>query len=505
MTHPVLIAGAGPTGLTLALFLARRGVLPRIVDAKPGPVDQSRALGVHARTLELYRFAGIAERVIAAGIPAERVHLMSGEREVTGFSIAEMGEGISPYPFMLTFPQDDHERLLVEALREAGVEVEWNTCLAGFDQDEDGVTARLDGPGGTDEARVAFLVGCEGGGSATRKALGLSFEGGTNEGLFYVADVATDRPSRDLFAALAEDTVSLMMPVRQGGAQRVLGIVPPALSDRDDLGFEDLRHLPETTLGVRITQLNWFSTYRVHHRVAERFGTGRIFIAGDAAHVHSPVGGQGMNTGIGDTANLAWKLADVLRGRASPSLLESYESERIAFARVLIETTDEAFGPMVAQGRWSAFLRSVVAPNALRLLTRMPGIPRRIFQTVSQTRITYRDGPLAEGKAGSVRGGDRLPWVEGADNFAPLASMDWQVHVYGAAPEALKGEAEALGLPMHAFDDEAAEGTGLAANGVYLIRPDAYVAAAWPRFEPGAIGAYLSRHGLDLAPREAAA
>ena len=207
-------------------------------------------------------------------------------------------------------------------------------------------------------------------------------------------------------------------------------------------------------LKLTIDRVNWFSTYRVHHRVAARFREGRAFLLGDAAHIHSPVGGQGMNTGIGDAVNLAWKLAAVLNGGAADSLLDTYEPERIGFARRLVATTDRVFTLVTDQGPIAWLVRTRLVPLLAPLLFRLAAVRRFLFRTVSQIGVNYRDSPLSEGAAGSVRGGDRLPWVEtgpNEDNFAPLTSLAWQVHVYG---EPRRGVAEAcaeLGLPIHAF------------------------------------------------------
>ena len=192
---------------------------------------------------------------------------------------------------------------------------------------------------------------------------------------------------------------------------------------------------------IDVERVNWFSTYHVHHRVADHFRKGRAFLLGDAAHIHSPVGGQGMNTGIGDAMNLAWKLAAVLHGRADASLLDSYEPERIAFARRLVATTDRAFTGVTSPGAIARRVRLHIVPLLLPLLFGFTAVRRLMFRTVSQTAVNYRASRLSEGRAGAVHGGDRLPWVkptdDGAkDNFAPLTSLDWQVHVYGdASPE----------------------------------------------------------------------
>lgn len=316
-----------------------------------------------------------------------------------------------------------------------------------------------------------------------------------------MGDVLTDHPSEDIFAAFTEETVSLMFPVRRAAReQRLIGVVPPGLENSPDLEFRSLRHIPEKALGINVGKVNWFSTYQVSHRVAETFRIGRCFLAGDAGHIHSPFGGQGMNTGIGDAFNLAWKLAAVVRGEATHILFESYEPERIAFALKLVDTTDRAFGPLVHRGVWSSFLRTAILPNALRVLTHAPGIPKMIFRTISQTRITYRDTAFSEGRAGEIRGGDRLPWVEKLDNYKPLSDLTWQVHVYGRANPDLVAAAQQRGLRTVEFPfDETTAKTGLQRDSAYLLRPDGHVGLALPDQVADALANYLVKHNLHLA------
>ncbi|MFC7541919.1 FAD-dependent monooxygenase [Siccirubricoccus deserti] len=292
-----------------------------------------------------------------------------------------------------------------------------------------GVEATLVQGGRETRCRVAYICGCDGAHSQVRESLGLGFPGGTYRHLFYVADVAVEGGFKtDIYANVDRDGLALMFPVRSSGMQRLIGIVPEAagksvsegLGDRDRLEFEDVRASAEAVFGVRVTEVNWFSTYHVHHRVADHFRIGRAFIAGDAGHIHSPAGGQGMNTGIGDAVNLSWKLAEVLGGRAAPAILDTYETERIAFARSLVATTDRAFQGLVGSGPGSRFLRGWLVPNLLPALTGFAAVRRLLFRTVSQIRIAYADSALSGGKAGEVAGGDRLPWVPMAagDNFA---------------------------------------------------------------------------------------
>ena len=355
----ILIVGAGPTGLVLALCLAHHGIKARIIDKNSGPGQASRAMAVQARTLEFYQQLGFADEMVAQGIKMERLHLRERGRDIASLSFPDMGAGLSPYPFMLCFPQDDHERFLVEKLRNVGIEVEWGVALQQFTQDDAGGRAILDTGGRPETCDFAYLCGCDGAHSRVRHGLDIAFPGGTYDQLFYVADVKIAlQTGHDMFANLSPNGFLLMLPVRSRGMQRLIGIVPQHLADHANLTFEDIRPGAEAVLGMQVTQVNWFSTYFVHHRVAGRFRRGRCFLAGDAAHVHSPAGGQGMNTGIGDAVNLAWKLAHAAQGRADPAILDTYGQERIAFARKLVATTDKIFQAMVGKGFGSRLLRT---------------------------------------------------------------------------------------------------------------------------------------------------
>jgi hypothetical protein len=255
-------------------------------------------------------------------------------------------------------------------------------------------------------------------------------------------------------------------------------------------------------LNLKINTVNWFSTYKVHHRVADSFRDRRVFLLGDAAHIHSPAGGQGMNTGIGDAVNLAWKLAMVLLGDADARLLDTYEAERIAFARRLVATTDRAFTFATAGGTVARFVRTRMIPRVAPLLFRLPATRAFLFRTVSQIGVHYPKSVLSEGNASALRGGDRLPWAggsEGEDNFAPLSSLAWQVHVYG---EAGSGVAEACGrlvLELHVFAWSARmRKAGLTRGALYLIRPDGYLALIEAGGKADGLAEYLHRLGLRV-------
>jgi 2-polyprenyl-6-methoxyphenol hydroxylase-like FAD-dependent oxidoreductase len=503
MAPQVLIVGAGPTGLVLAIRLARLGVGVRIVDKNSGPGQASRAMAVHARTLEFYRQMGFGDVIVNLGIKIGAIHLREHGHDIAELTLKDIGAGLSPYPFVLAFPQDDHERFLVEQLKAAGVDVEWNTELESFTQDEWGVRAVLERDGDRISCSAAYLCGCDGARSRVRESLKLDFSGGTYDHLYYVADVKTSGPpNTDLIGHLGANTFALMLPVRSRGMQRLIGILPDQVNDKPNPGFEDVRPILEPLLGIQVEQVNWFSTYRVHHRVASHFRAGRCFIGGDAAHIHSPAGGQGMNTGIGDAVNLAWKLADVLHGRAAPALLDTYEAERIVFARKLVATTDRAFQLIVAQGAGGQLLRSWLVPHVFPVLTGFTAARRTLFKTLSQVQIHYPDSPLSGGRAGEIIGGDRLPWVQladGRDNFDALQTQDWQLHVYGAATAQLAEAARSLRLPLHAYPwSETAEAAGLLEDAAYLIRPDMHVALALPRQELDSLHELIARFQLQF-------
>ena len=501
---PVLIVGAGPTGLVLALWLSRLGIAVRIIDKTAEPGTTSRALAVQARTLELYRQVGLADAVVEAAVQVAGLNLWVSGANAARVPILGIGEGLSRFPYVLTYPQDAHERLLIERLDALGVKVERRTELVRFDQDRQSVRAVLKRPDGSEEVcEAAYLAGCDGARSRVREALATSFPGGTYSGLFYVADVDAAGPAADgqIHVELEEADFLAAFPLKGTGRLRLVGPImwDPEREHREP-NFDDIGKRAIENLKLTIAKVNWFSTYRVHHRVATRFREGRAFLLGDAAHVHSPVGGQGMNTGIGDAVNLAWKLAAVLNGSASERLLDTYEPERIGFARRLVGTTDRVFTFVTKQGPIARLVRTRLAPLIAPLLFRQAAVRRSLFRTVSQIGVHYRDSSLSEGAAGAVRGGDRLPWVTTGpheDNFAPLASLGWQVHVYGEPRRGVADACAALRLPIRAFAWAPAMGrAGLARGALYLIRPDGYIAMADSDGDPQQLGGYFMSRGL---------
>jgi 2-polyprenyl-6-methoxyphenol hydroxylase-like FAD-dependent oxidoreductase len=506
----VLIAGAGPTGLVLALLLTRLGVRVRIVDPAAEPGTTSRALAVQARTLEFYQQLGIANLVAERGRPFDAINLWVEGHKAAHVSVGDLGAGLSPFPSPTIFPQDEHERLLIERLSAAGVEVERGTAVASFTHAGTTMRVQLARNGGTTEScEVMFLAGCDGAHSRVRQGLGATFLGGTYAHLFYVADVEASGAvvNGELHVALDDADFLAVFPMKGEGRVRLVGAVRPEASASESLTWADVGKSAMTRLNLIVSRVNWFSTYHVHHRVTNHFQRGQVFLLGDAAHVHSPVGGQGMNTGIGDAMNLAWKLAAFIHGQADIRILTTYEPERIAFARQLVQTTDRAFTFVTNDRPLARWVRLRVVPRVLPVVFSFTAARRLMFRTVSQIGIRYRSSRLSAGQAGRVHGGDRLPWVPpehdgqpAASNFAPLSSLAWQVHVYGDATPGLGAACDARGLPLHTFSWRPAMRTaGFQRGAAYLVRPDGYVALADTAASPSTLHRFLDDRGLHPA------
>jgi 2-polyprenyl-6-methoxyphenol hydroxylase-like FAD-dependent oxidoreductase len=500
----VLIVGAGPTGLVLALWLTKFDVRVRIIDRLAASGTTSRALAVQGRTLEFYQQMGLAQAVLDRGHKVPAVNLWVKAKPAARIPLENLGQGLTPFPFPIIFPQDEHETLLIKRLSALGIEIERQVELTDFEDLGGTIRATLRKAGVEETGSYAYLAGCDGARSRVREVLGTGFPGGTYDHLFYVADVDAAGPpmNGELHVDLEDADFLAVFPLQETGRARLIGSVrDDATKDHEHLRFEDVRGRAIHNLKVEVKSVNWFSTYRVHHRVALQFRRGRAFLLGDAAHIHSPVGGQGMNTGIGDAVNLAWKLAAALKEPLSSPLLDSYEPERIAFARRLVATTDRAFTAVISSGAFARFVRTKVIPAVAPGLFRLLAMRRLAFRTVSQIGVNYRDSPLSCGDAGKLRGGDRLPWVkigQGEEhNYAYLTSMDWQIHVYGYAAPDLQSVADSRKIPLHIFPwDAGMKRAGLLRDAIYLVRPDGYVGLADAGGRATAVSGYLSERNL---------
>jgi 2-polyprenyl-6-methoxyphenol hydroxylase-like FAD-dependent oxidoreductase len=512
MDTDVLVVGAGPTGLMLANQLGRLGVRTMIVDRHPGPSLQTRALGVQARTLEIYSHLGIVERALELGKRATGANLWAAGRLTARIPIGDMGRDISPYPFLLILGQDDNERLLGDVLRGRQIAIEWNTELVGLAQDDQQVTATLKrADGATTEVSAAWVAGCDGAHSAVRERNGIEFQGAPYEHVFFVADTqATGSMVPDeLNVYLWREGFHLFFPMRGTDHWRLVGILPASLRTRDDLTFADvipsLREQAGTELSFKTC--TWYSTYRIHHRCAARFRDRRCFLLGDAAHVHSPVGAQGMNTGLQDAYNLAWKLALVVSGRAGAALLDSYGDERMPVARRLLRTTDRAFSLIVSDSGFAGLLRTRVLAKLAALAMSVESVRTLAFRTISQTGIHYRDGPLSETLGGlpeaAPRAGDRFPWLRLEfvrsgpieDLYGKLDDTRFSLILIGQA----LADRETSGLDdllhIHEIPSDPANDLELSRARIpqpsfYLVRPDGHVGLAGVHADATAMARY---------------
>lgn len=489
METDVLVVGAGPTGLMLANWLVRLGVDCVVIDGKDGPTRESRALAVQARSMEIYDQLGMIDVVRDRAVSAPFVRPGFERRPASaGLAIGSIGRGLTPYPGLHTLEQSANEELLAAQLRRLAPDrevVRWGVRLSGLESDETSATARVEGgsAGDSDDIRARYVVGCDGAHSAVREALGVPFSGRTNPQTFWVLDAVGVRGLDDdaVNLRLGRDHFLIAFPMGAGSRHRLIG-----LSRRAEPTQESVIAGVAEGFGVQVDGANWFASYRLHHRVADRFRSGRAFLAGDAAHVHSPVGGQGMNTGLQDAHNLAFKLAAVLNHEADDSHLDHYEAERRPVALRLVRTTDRLFDAVTSPRPVAVRLRQLVAPALPALLPRLaPRLPiaGRMVGYLGQLRIHYWNSPAQRTRARGRRDpvvGRRLPWT--GNNHEVLRQACWQVHIYAGAAGAVgaAGMADHQSWPgvvraVHRFDP--LPELGLADGTVLLVRPDGFVAA----------------------------
>ena len=488
----MLVVGAGPTGLSLACQFVRHGVDFVVVEKNAGVTPYSKAIGVHARTLEIYEQMGLAREAVERGTVAGKVRLLSGGELRGEFDLSGIGEGLSPYPFVLMLEQSKNERLLYEYLRGEGRDVLWNTSLESFSQNEGGVTARVKTAAGESRnVEAKYLVGCDGAKSPVRHALGLAFEGSTFERTFYVADAQVDwQFGHDaLTGSLSKETFVIFFPLKGEGRYRIVGVFPEEFAkDEGDVLYEEIeaRIKREAELELDIHDVEWFSTYKVHARHVSRFSEGRCFLAGDSAHIHSPAGAQGMNTGIQDAYNLAWKMALVLKGRAGEKLLDTYNEERLENAKNLLRTTDRMFQLAAGPEWFLSFLRTNVFPSVAGYLFSFDSVKRFVFPLVSQIGINYRHSPLSL-RAGDddfkVRAGDRMPYfmIDGESIYDKLRGPKFHMLVFtdepasARSPEAASPDADLVDFNVIRLGPQVKAVFGTDRPFTVLLRPDNYV------------------------------
>jgi 2-polyprenyl-6-methoxyphenol hydroxylase-like FAD-dependent oxidoreductase len=396
----VLIVGAGPTGLALAIELSRRGIDYRLVERNDSTVSSSRALGLNPRTLQVFEDMGLLDPVLANGFRLTGQSIYRGAERLVRLDTGSVRND-TEYPYLWVLPQYETESALSDRLSELGGEVEFETAVAEFQQQNGSVTARLvhsDGADSREESvRSRYLVGCDGGSSTVRKTLGLDFAGDTRPETFLLADVTvtSDWPPREALTWCHEDGIIAVLPVDDEGTWRVFAEVSSVPSDKrpalTPIGIQELLAQRTGDDGAEIHDVVWSSEYTVNQRMVEQYRVGNVFLAGDAAHVHSPFGAMGMNTGIQDAYNLGWKLALVVAGTADEELLDTYEEERRPVAENILESTGPTTGLVSSTNPVVGALREHVLGPVLE----RERVQARLLGATTQLGINYRESSLS--------------------------------------------------------------------------------------------------------------
>lgn len=432
----VLIVGAGPTGLTLAAQLRTFGTRFRLIDRALDRANESRALAVQARSLEILQSLGLGDALVARGNTAARVTIHVDGRVVAQTRLTDFAAPDTRFPYILFVSQVETEALLADHLSSHGVAIERGVELVDFAQHPSGVKCALRHVDGREEqVRARYLAGCDGAHSLVRKRCDIRFEGEPYLQDFMLGDVEADAQqpeelqSNSIHPFAGRHTIALFFPLGHPTTWRVVAMsasgalrrIEPDGEDRPiagDLSLAELQAVVQGATGgsVRVRDPAWLTHFRLHHRQAARYRKGRAFLAGDAGHIHSPVGAQGMNTGIQDAWNLGWKLALVARGSADPRLLDSYEAERWLVGRTLLRFTDRVFSILVrslSAGAFGSWLRRTILGRIVPAILRSNRLRTSAFRFISELDIRYRRSPaIMEGEPRSragPRAGDRLP------------------------------------------------------------------------------------------------
>ncbi|HVX11338.1 MAG TPA: FAD-dependent monooxygenase [Pirellulales bacterium] len=542
--YDALVVGAGPTGLTMAIELARHGLRPRIIDKSPQPSQTSKALAVHARTLEFFDRIGIADQALAEGRKLHGINVHSQRQRIVHLNFDQIE---SRFNFVLVLPQSTTERLLAEKVTSLGVPIERGVELVGFHQQSTAVEATLRhvADGREETVRAAWLLGCDGAHSQVRHTLNTPFHGHAFEETFSLADakLAANLPDDEISIFLSSGDILALFPMP--GDRRFRVVIerhqgPPVQGEPSLDEFQ--RTLNEHVPGGQLSDPGWMSHFRISQRQVESYRLGHAFLAGDAAHIHSPMGGQGMNTGIQDAVNLAWKIALVHAGRAGEKILESYDAERRPVGRSLLQATGAMSQIVLLRHPVADKLRDWTAS----LLTSLDVVQDKIRSSLSELGINYRTSPIVEEQRPSdwrsavtswwdsgLRAGDRAPDASGlrtADGkelrLFDLFSVTQHVLLLFAAGEgdeaAVRSRQQRIsevarryqGIVRHYTivppDGKAAAAShdsttivdvvgelhrayGVRDEVLFLVRPDGYLAYRGEPADPGKLGAFLAR------------
>jgi 2-polyprenyl-6-methoxyphenol hydroxylase-like FAD-dependent oxidoreductase len=457
----VLIVGAGPVGLFLANECARRQLRFRIIETHPGQSTHSKALAIFPRTLEIFDMAGIVEPFVAAANRVTSIAMISQGRTIAEIAYEPPG---TPYNFLAMVPQDVTERLFLEQLRRRGLSVEYETTFVSATQQADHVVALVDAQGKQSEIRARYVVGCDGSHSAVRHCLNLSFEGAQYSDTFMLADILTNEalPGDQLQLCPNEAGPLAIFPLKPT-RRRIVATIEAPQGDAPTLDLVRELLAERAPSGFEVQSLMWSSYFQIHHRRATDLRVGRMFIAGDAAHIHSPIGGQGMNTGLQDAWNLVWKLEQAVRGRATEALLASYAQERLPVIKGVIEITDLMTKALTSKNQITSDIRDLVVP----IVAHVPTLREAFTERLSGLGIKYQGSPVIVGS------GRRYfdTWLRSGNILSKFVVVGSEADT-PALREFATNSADVVDFQL------------TSEPGVALVRPDGYVAYEAARVGP---------------------
>lgn len=472
----VLIVGAGPVGLFLANECARRGLRWQLVETHASQSEHSKALAIFPRTLEIFDMAGVVAPFLDVANRVTSVSVFTQGRQLAHMQFAPEE---SPYRFIAMVPQDVTERLLLEQLQQKGGTVEYETTFVSAEERDDHVVATLEHKGNTRQVRASFVVGCDGAHSAVRHLLNLPFEGAQYDDSFLLADVETNEtlPADELQLCPSELGPVAIFPM-SATRRRVVATIDKVEGDAPSLELVRKILAERAPQGLEARSMRWSSYFRIHHRQVARLRVGRMFIAGDAAHIHSPFGGQGMNTGLQDVWNLVWKLDLVLRGHGSEELLESYSAERRPVIKHVLETTHLLTKAMGTPSKFAQAIRDTVIP----MVSRLAPFQHAFVQRLSELGVAYHGSPIVEGAGDryfddSMRGGSGI-----GSHFLLLVGDGVDVLAKEDAQQLVESHGDVVEL------------RAVSGHAITLVRPDGYT--AYSTHSRNALGALAEMKAL---------
>ncbi|MDQ6808958.1 MAG: FAD-dependent monooxygenase [Verrucomicrobiota bacterium] len=525
---PLLIVGAGPVGLTMACELARHGVAFRIIDQAPERSKTSKALAIFPRTIEVFETMGVVETVLREGHRLFGLQIQNREERLAQIDFASIA---SPYPFVLSLAQAETERILIEQLHSLGIEVERDVTLTGLTHTARAVSASLRHSDGHDEVvETPWLLGCDGAHSATRHALELPFEGAQYRESFVLADVRVDSPLSRTQAHLFFSSAGLfaIFPLGEERARIIVAVTPENREHaQPDVTLEEIQRYARDRgpAGLQVSEPVWMSRFNISHRKVESFRKLRVFLAGDAAHIHSPAGGQGMNTGIQDSFNLAWKLALVVQGRAPVELLSSYNDEREPIAKSVLNLTDRITRVATVRNPVAQSVRNFLLP----VVGQLEFVQGNIADRMTELAVNYRRSAIVEHHGGgALRAGDRAPdcdlrgvdqraqrlfelfrdprhvllvflgadtglWQEEHAQIRALGELFADVLCSYSLVRGRGGHADGIPSLLQDVTGAAHLSYGLPTGGLMLVRPDGYIAFRCGELDARRLEACLAR------------